>query len=159
MDDRPGRPHGRVDDPDGGEARWRRAGGRTERGGVVVVGPCASGKTTLVHGLRSLGYSATVCGQEHSEIRYLWRRTEPTVVIALDVDLATVRRRRGADWPEAIFERQQRRLVEARAAADLVLDVSGLSESAVLARVLRALDSAGIGRGTASSNRDALRSG
>jgi hypothetical protein len=113
-------------------------------GPIVVVGPCASGKTTLVTGLRSLGYRAVVCGQEHSEIPFLWRRSEPDVLIALDVDLATVRRRRGENWPESIFNRQRTRLAVATAAADLVLDVSHLSESAVLARVVRALELAGL---------------
>ena len=116
---------------------------------VVVVGPCASGKTTLVSGLRSLGYHALVCGQEHSEIPTLWRRNQPGALIALDIDLETVRRRRGADWSEAIFDRQRHRLAAAVAAADLVLDVSELSEAAVLARVVRALELAGLPAGSA----------
>jgi len=61
---------------------------------IVVVGPCASGKTTLVRGLQSCGYRAMVSGQEHSEIPTLWRRTAPDVTIGLIVDLATIRRRR-----------------------------------------------------------------
>lgn len=113
---------------------------RPNRCRVVVVGPCASGKTTLVGGLRSLGYQAVVCGQEHSEISSLWRRSAPDVLIALDADLATIRRRRGHSWSAAIYERQRQRLAEAMAAADLVLDVSKLSEAAVLARVLRLLE-------------------
>ena len=98
---------------------------------VVVVGPCASGKSTLVDGLRSIGYHAVVCGQEHSEIPTLWRHCGPAALIALEVDLATVRRRRGADWPEAMFDRQRGRLADAVAAADFVLNVSRLSEAAV----------------------------
>ena len=116
---------------------------------VVVVGPCASGKTTLVNGLRSLGYNAVACGQEHSEIRTLWRRSGPGALIALEVDLATVRRRRGADWSAELLDRQRVRLADAVAAADLVLDVSRLSEAAVLARVLRALEIAGLPAGAA----------
>lgn len=129
------------DDPD---SRWSRAanGGRV-RPKVVVVGPCASGKSTLVSGLRSLGYSAAVCGQEHSEIPTLWRRSNPDILVALQVDLATVRRRRGDDWPAAMFERQRERLVDALSSADLVLEASTLSEAAVLARVLRTLELAG----------------
>ena len=119
---------------------------------VVVVGPCASGKTTLVNGLRSLGYNAVACGQEHSEIRTLWRCSGPGALIALEVDLATVRRRRGADWSAELLDRQRLRLADAVAAADLVLDVSRLSEAAVLARVLRALEIAGLPAGSARSS-------
>ncbi len=106
---------------------------------IVVVGPCASGKTTLVRGLRRLGYDASVCGQEHSEIASLWRHTEPDVVIALDVDLETIRHRRGADWPEDIYRLQLRRLAAARAAAALILDTSILSPDATLQAVERRL--------------------
>ncbi|HEX5500302.1 MAG TPA: hypothetical protein VFX03_13780, partial [Thermomicrobiales bacterium] len=65
---------------------------------IVVVGPCASGKSTLARGLRERGFDAEVCGQEHSDIASLWRHTAPDVVIALSVDLATIRDRRGDDW-------------------------------------------------------------
>ena len=99
---------------------------------VVVVGPCASGKSTLVAALRRLGYRATVCGQEHSEIPTLWRRAEPDVLVALDVDLPTLRQRRGDDWPEWLYQVQHRRLREASAAADLRLDTTGLDQEAVL---------------------------
>jgi hypothetical protein len=122
-----------------------------------VVGPCASGKSTLVQGLRSLGYQAAACGQEHSEIPTLWRRSDPDVLIALDVDLSTVRRRRGTGWPETIFADQRRRLANAMAAADLVLDVSQLSESAVLARVLRTLDGVGLSPGANRRGSEARR--
>ena len=106
---------------------------------VVVVGPCASGKSTLVRGLRALGYEASVCGQEHSEIPTLWRHASPDVLIALDVDLATVRRRRGADWPERLHLVQKRRLAGAMAAADLVLDSSALDAEALLAAAAQRL--------------------
>lgn len=110
-----------------------------DRRKIVVVGPCASGKTTLARGLRRLGYDASVCGQEHSEIASLWRHTEPDVVIALDVDLETIRRRRGFDWPEEIYKLQQRRLADARAVAALVLDTSRLGLDATLQTVDRRL--------------------
>ena len=102
---------------------------------VVVVGPCASGKSTLVTGLRRLGFRAMVCGQEHSEIPSLWRHTDPDVVVALEVDLPTIRRRRGEEWPEWLYLVQRRRLREATAAADLRLNTSTLDQDAVLRRV------------------------
>ena len=106
---------------------------------VVVVGPCASGKSTLVRGLRGLGYDAAVCAQEHSDIPTLWRHRHPDVVIALDVDLETLRRRRGAEWPEAIYRTQLRRLAAARSAAAVVLDSAALSPIAVLAAAAGAI--------------------
>ena len=114
---------------------------------VVVVGPCASGKSTLVRGLRDLGYDAIACGQEHSEIATLWRHAEPDVLIALLVDLPTVRRRRGDDWPERLHEVQKHRLAPAVAAADLVLDSAELDAASLLAAADRRLrgDNAGSG--------------
>ena len=110
-----------------------------DRRRIVVVGPCASGKSTLVDALRRLGYDASVSSQEHSEIPTLWQHTAPDVVIALDIDLATLRQRRGDDWPEAIYRAQHRRLAGAFAAAALVLDASRLNAEAVLAAVIREL--------------------
>lgn len=121
-------------------------------GRVVVVGPCAAGKTTLVDGLRGLGYDAAVVGQEHSEIGSLWRRSRPEALIALDVDLATIRRRRGTDWSEAMYAAQRRRLTGAVAAATVVLDANRLSPMALLGAAAGALREAGIRpRGPAGS--------
>lgn len=89
---------------------------------VVVVGPCASGKTTLVSRLTECGYDAHVVAQEHSSIKDLWQRTEPDVLIALDVSLEVVRQRRSPSWLEAVYERQHQRLAFAFKAADLVID-------------------------------------
>jgi adenylate kinase family enzyme len=100
---------------------------------IVVVGPCASGKTTLARGLRGLGFDAEVCGQEHSDISSLWRHTAPDVVIALAVDLATIRARRGDDWPEWLYRLQNDRLRDARRAARIQLDTSRLDAAATLA--------------------------
>ncbi len=102
---------------------------------IVVVGPCASGKSTLVGGLRRLGYRAMVCGQEHSEIRTLWKHANPDVVVALDVDLPTLRRRRDEAWPEWLYWIQQRRLRDAAAAATVRVDTSSIDEATVLTEV------------------------
>ena len=99
---------------------------------IVVVGPCASGKTTLVRGLRRLGYDAAVCGQEHSDIPTLWRHTGPDIVIALHAELATIRQRRGSAWPEGRYHRQNERLASAREAASIRIDTSRLDRDAAL---------------------------
>src|SRR5215212_11910595 len=108
----------------------------TESRKIVVVGPCAAGKSTLVTALRSLGYDAHASGQEHSEIATLWQHSQPDVLIALDVDIRAVRDRRGGSWPEWLHELQIQRLAAASQAADLAIDTSTLSAEAVVARVV-----------------------
>lgn len=107
---------------------------------VVVVGPCASGKSTLVERLTRAGYDAYVCSQEHSEITTLWQHLGPDAVIALDVDLATIRIRRGDDWPDTIYQEQRKRLGAAWDAADIIIDTSVTSADETFARALNALD-------------------
>jgi ATPase subunit of ABC transporter with duplicated ATPase domains len=107
---------------------------------IVVVGPCAAGKSTLVTALRALGYDAHVSGQEHSEIAMLWQHSEPDVLIALDVDITAVRDRRGDSWPEWLHDLQVRRLAAASQAADLNIDTTPLSTQAVIARVVAYLE-------------------
>ncbi|HEY8447506.1 MAG TPA: hypothetical protein VIL01_10390 [Thermomicrobiales bacterium] len=104
---------------------------------VVVVGPCASGKSTLVNRLRRHGLDAYVCAQEHSIIRDLWRHLEPDLVVALDVDIETIRARRGDDWSETIYREQLKRLEGARAAADLIIDTARTSPESAENAVLR----------------------
>ena len=99
---------------------------------IVVVGPCAAGKSTLVTALRALGYDAHVSGQEHSEIETLWQRSQPDVLIALDVDISAVRARRGGSWPEWLHDLQVRRLAAASRAAHLAIDTSVLSPQTIV---------------------------
>jgi chloramphenicol 3-O-phosphotransferase len=108
----------------------------TESRKIVVVGPCAAGKSTLVAALRALGYDAHVSGQEHSEIATLWRHSEPDVLIALDADIRAVRDRRGDSWPDWLHDLQVRRLAVASRAADLAIDTTTLSAQDVVDRVV-----------------------
>jgi chloramphenicol 3-O-phosphotransferase len=107
---------------------------------IVVVGPCAAGKSTLVTALRALGYDAHVSGQEHSEIATLWQHSQPDVLIALDVDIAAVRARRGGSWPEWLHDQQVRRLAAASQAADLAIDTTALSPQTVVAAAVAYLE-------------------
>ena len=108
---------------------------------VVVVGPCAAGKSTLAAGLRRLGFRAMVSGQEHSDIPTLWRRADPDIVVALDVDLETIRRRRDDDaWPEWLYALQRERLAQAEQAAAIQIDTTTNDADDVLARVAAFLD-------------------
>jgi chloramphenicol 3-O-phosphotransferase len=108
----------------------------TESRKVVVVGPCAAGKSTLVTALRALGYDAHVSGQEHSEIATLWQHSEPDVLIALHVDISAVRARRDDGWPEWLHDLQVQRLAAASRAANLAIDTSVLSPQSVVDRVV-----------------------
>lgn len=103
---------------------------------IVVVGPCAAGKSTLVESLQALGYDAHASGQEHSAITSLWEHAQPDVLIALEVDIAAVRSRRDAEWPEWLHDVQVRRLSAASAAADLTIDTTDLDSAAVSSRVV-----------------------
>jgi adenylate kinase len=107
---------------------------------IVVVGSCATGKSTLVAALRELGFDASASGQEHSEIPTLWNHTSPDVVVLLEADLETVRARRGPWWPESIYATQQRRLVNARLAAHVVVDTARTSVAETVQIVADHLD-------------------
>jgi GTPase SAR1 family protein len=117
---------------DAGGARIASAASRK----IVVVGPCAAGKSTLVTALRELGYDAQVSGQEHSEIAMLWQHSQPDVLIALGVDMSAVRDRRGGSWPEWLHDLQVRRLAAASRAANLAIDTTELSPQSVVDRVV-----------------------
>lgn len=103
---------------------------------IVVVGQCASGKSTLVQALRDRGIDAYVSAQEHSEIALLWAHQHPDVVIALSVSAQGVRERRTPSWPDWLHHTQTRRLQTAFAAANLIVDTDPLDQEGVLESVL-----------------------
>lgn len=105
---------------------------------IVIVGPCASGKTTLVRGLWALGYSAArVVAQEHSGVLDLWKmRLHPEALIYLDAQLDTIAaRQRRSDWTPDYLAEQQRRLRGAWLACDLYLPTDDLNPAGVLEHV------------------------
>ena len=110
---------------------------------VAVVGPCASGKSTLVAALKASGYEARHPAQEHSYVKDMWQRlVAPDVLIYLDLSYETYRERRPLDDAgPAYLEMQRERLAHARAHADLVVDTNGLAEEIVKGQVLEYLDS------------------
>lgn len=110
-------------------------------GRISVVGPCASGKTTLVRALRMHGYDAHVTSQEHSGVQELWRRQQPDVLVALQADLESIRlRRRDPRWRRDVWSAQQSRLTNAFDHADLIVDSTERSTTDIVAEVLRFLD-------------------
>ncbi|HWV25232.1 MAG TPA: hypothetical protein VNZ58_13675 [Thermomicrobiales bacterium] len=107
---------------------------------IVVVGPCASGKSTLVSQLLDAGYDARVVAQEHSAIRDLWAKRHPDIVVALDLDLDTLRARRSPEWSAEVFAQQHERLRSAFDAADLIIDTSVHGEKETAAMVFELLN-------------------
>lgn len=104
---------------------------------VVVVGYCASGKSTVVSALKERGIDALAVAQEHSVIQNLWNHQDPDLVVFLDVSIEAIRARRGNPaWPEWIYELQRERLASARERADLVIDTSSSGVDDVVRRIL-----------------------
>ncbi len=106
---------------------------------IVLVGPCAAGKSTLTQALRQHGFSVHPIAQEHSGVRDLWRRHAAHALIYLDVDLANVHRRGRPSFPDWLHHQQRERLAEAQNAADYYLDTSVHSIPEVLHLVLKFL--------------------
>lgn len=104
---------------------------------IAVVGPCTSGKSTLVRALRARGYNAREVVQEHSYVPTMWQRiTQPDLLIYLDVSWEISQQRRpvdtGADWWDELAQR----LHHARQHADLYIHTDPLTPQDVLDRVL-----------------------
>jgi deoxyadenosine/deoxycytidine kinase len=103
---------------------------------IAVVGPCGSGKSTLVAGLAALGYLCRHVAQEHSYVPHMWQRiTNPDVLIYLNASFATCTRRRRLNWSETDYLEQLRRLQHARAHADLVVETDTATAESVLEQV------------------------
>jgi shikimate kinase len=113
---------------------------------IVVVGPCAAGKTTLVNNLRRLGYNIQSCAQEHSSVPELWKeRCRADVLVHLDAELETIAQRQNrADWTAARLDAQRRRLANARLHCDLYLRTDALTREQVAAAAAAFLREHGI---------------
>jgi deoxyadenosine/deoxycytidine kinase len=89
---------------------------------VGVVGPCGSGKTSLVKRLGDLGINARHIAQEHSYVAAMWQKiTHPDLLIFLDASYAETIRRRKLNWTMEEYLEQHRRLAHARQHADLYI--------------------------------------
>lgn len=103
---------------------------------VAIVGVCASGKTTLVKGLREAGIDAYNVAQEHSCIKKFWNRKKPDLLVMIDATLSAIKKRRFVTWDEKRLEIQHERLRDARENANLYIQTDELSREEVLQTII-----------------------
>ena len=104
---------------------------------IGVVGPCGSGKSTLIAGLEGYGYTCRHIAQEHSYVPAMWQRiTNPDVLIFLDASFPISTARRKLIWQKTDHDEQHRRLAHARQHASIVIDTDALTATEVLQKVL-----------------------
>src|SRR5215213_11590469 len=107
---------------------------------VGVVGPCGSGKSTLIAGLEKHGYTCRHIAQEHSYVQAMWQIiAKPDILIFLDASFPISTVRRKLNWQQKDHDEQYRRLSHARQHADLVIDTDDLSPEEVLQKALEYL--------------------
>ena len=104
---------------------------------IGVVGPCSSGKTTLIRELTALGYTARHIAQEHSFVPDMWKRiSNPDILIYLDVSYKVSMQRRKLDLSENEFKIQLDRLAHARQHADIFLNTNNKTPEEIRNQVL-----------------------
>jgi RNase adaptor protein for sRNA GlmZ degradation len=108
---------------------------------VGIVGPCGSGKSTLIAALENRGYQCRHIAQEHSFVKDMWKRiSDPDVLIFLQASFPVCTARRQLNWLESDWLEQQRRLAHALQHANLVVDTDSLTPDEVATRVLDFLE-------------------
>jgi len=114
----------------------------SKRALIGVVGPCGSGKSTLIAGLERHGYRCRHIAQEHSYAQAMWQIiTKPDILIYLKASFRVSTARRKLNWLEKDFAEQLRRLAHAREHADLIIDTDGLTPEKVVQKALDYLSS------------------
>ncbi len=104
---------------------------------IGVVGPCGSGKSTLVSKLIKLGYRIRHIAQEHSYVPEMWQRiTNPDILVFLDASFLTTSQRRNLNWTFNEYMQQQTRLVHAKENAHLYLVTDALTPEQVCETVI-----------------------
>jgi cytidylate kinase len=104
---------------------------------IGVVGPCGSGKSTLIAGLEKHGYRCRHIAQEHSYVKTMWQViTNPDVLIFLECSFENSTSRRKLNWLPQDHEEQLRRLSHAHQNADIIIDTNNLTPEEVLTQAL-----------------------
>lgn len=107
---------------------------------IAIVGPCGSGKSTLVEGLAQTGIHARQIAQEHSYVADMWQIvTEPEILIYLEASFEACTERKGFSWSQADYGRQVKRLNHARRNCDVFCDTTDLDQDSVLESILEQL--------------------
>jgi guanylate kinase len=107
---------------------------------IGVVGPCGSGKSTLIAGLERYGYTCRHIAQEHSYVQSMWQKIgRPDILIFLEASFPISTARRKLRWQKEDHDEQLRRLSHARQHANLVIDTNELTSDQVLQKALNYL--------------------
>ena len=104
---------------------------------IGIVGPCGSGKSTLVEGLEKHGYECRHIAQEHSYVPDMWQLiTQPDILIYLNASFAVSTARAKLNWQKKDHREQLRRLSHARTHANLIIETDNVTPEDVLQRAL-----------------------
>jgi len=107
---------------------------------IGIVGPCGSGKSTLIAGLEKYGYLCRHIAQEHSYVPTMWQViTNPNVLLFLDCSFENSTIRRKLNWQFSDYQEQLYRLRHAREHADLIIDTNSIPAEGVLFHALEYL--------------------
>jgi len=100
---------------------------------IGVVGPCGSGKSTLIAGLAAQGYACRHIAQEHSYVPAMWQIiSKPDILIFLHASFSISTARRKLNWQVKDYEEQFRRLSHAQEHAHIIIDTDDLTPEQVL---------------------------
>ncbi len=104
---------------------------------IGVVGPCGSGKSTLIEGLEKHGFICRHIAQEHSYVPAMWQIiSKPDILIFLYASFPISTARRQLTWRVKDYEEQFRRLSHAREHAHIIIDTDDLTPGQVLQTAL-----------------------
>ena len=104
---------------------------------IGVVGPCGSGKSTLIAGLEQHGYTCRHIAQEHSYVPTMWKViSKPDILIYLHASFPVSTARRKLNWQPKDHAEQSRRLSHAREHAHIIIDTDDLTPEQVLQTAL-----------------------
>ena len=78
---------------------------------IAIVGPCASGKSSLARGLAKRGIRAKQVVQEHSFVPEMWQViAQPDLLVYLDASFQTCSQRKNLNWRQRDYDEQNLRL-------------------------------------------------
>jgi len=104
---------------------------------VGIVGPCGSGKSTLIANLEKHGYVCRHIAQEHSYVQAMWQIiSKPDILIYLHASFPISTERRQLNWMEKDHTEQLHRLSHAREHAHIIINTDDLTPEQVLQKAL-----------------------